>query len=131
MRQHPGFSEEDVLVAVTPLSFDISGLELFLPLTVGGRIVVADSENGFGCKTPRGFDRGIGSYSDAGHSGDLANVARFRLAWQPAAENSLWRGKPFTKFSGQAAREECRGLEPLRPNRDDNLVHTLQSRIWT
>jgi amino acid adenylation domain-containing protein len=44
MRQRPGLTPDDVLVAVTPLSFDISGLELFLPLTVGARVVVADSE---------------------------------------------------------------------------------------
>ncbi len=43
MRRRPGFSESDVLVAVTTLSFDISVLELFLPLVSGGRVVVADS----------------------------------------------------------------------------------------
>jgi amino acid adenylation domain-containing protein len=31
----------DVLLAVTPLSFDIAALELFLPLSVGARLVVA------------------------------------------------------------------------------------------
>jgi len=31
----------DVLLSVTPLSFDIAGLELYLPLVVGGRVVVA------------------------------------------------------------------------------------------
>jgi amino acid adenylation domain-containing protein len=41
MRQRPGLSETDVLVAVTTLSFDIAGLELFLPLIVGGRVVIA------------------------------------------------------------------------------------------
>ena len=41
MRQRPGLSEHDVLVAVTTLSFDIAGLELYLPLTSGARIVIA------------------------------------------------------------------------------------------
>ena len=44
MRKTPGMSEHDTLTAVTTLSFDISVLELFLPLTVGAKIVVADSE---------------------------------------------------------------------------------------
>lgn len=41
MRATPGLSEEDVLVAVTTTSFDISVLELFLPLITGARIVLA------------------------------------------------------------------------------------------
>ncbi|MFL6515419.1 MAG: non-ribosomal peptide synthetase [Chthoniobacterales bacterium] len=41
MRMSPGIRDEDVLVAVTSISFDISVLELFLPLTVGARVVIA------------------------------------------------------------------------------------------
>jgi amino acid adenylation domain-containing protein len=41
MQQQPGLTEHDVLLAVTTLSFDISGLELFLPLSVGARVVIA------------------------------------------------------------------------------------------
>jgi amino acid adenylation domain-containing protein len=44
MAREPGLKAEDVLVAVTTLSFDIAGLELFLPLTKGARIVVAGRE---------------------------------------------------------------------------------------
>jgi acyl-coenzyme A synthetase/AMP-(fatty) acid ligase/acyl carrier protein len=44
MRHHPGLTEQDVLAAVTTLSFDIAGLELFLPLSVGARIVLIDSQ---------------------------------------------------------------------------------------
>ena len=41
MRTQPGCTEKDVLLAVTTLSFDIAGLELYLPLIVGGRIELA------------------------------------------------------------------------------------------
>ena len=41
MRRAPGCTAEDVLLAVTTLSFDIAGLELWLPLSVGGRVVLA------------------------------------------------------------------------------------------
>ncbi|HKI06703.1 MAG TPA: amino acid adenylation domain-containing protein, partial [Thermoanaerobaculia bacterium] len=44
MAERPGFSARDVLLAVTSLSFDIAGLELFLPLMRGGRIVLASRE---------------------------------------------------------------------------------------
>lgn len=38
MRQRPGLTSADVLAAVTTISFDIAGLELYLPLLVGARI---------------------------------------------------------------------------------------------
>ncbi|MCX7514605.1 non-ribosomal peptide synthetase [Frateuria sp. STR12] len=41
MCREPGFGADDVLCAVTTLSFDIAGLELYLPLIVGGRLVIA------------------------------------------------------------------------------------------
>jgi amino acid adenylation domain-containing protein len=44
MRREPGLRPEDVLLAVTTLSFDIAGLELFLPLTTGARVVVVPWE---------------------------------------------------------------------------------------
>ncbi len=44
MRERPGLSADDVLLAVTTLSFDIAGLELWLPLVVGARVVVASRD---------------------------------------------------------------------------------------
>jgi amino acid adenylation domain-containing protein len=41
MRERPGMEADDILCAVTTLSFDIAGLELFLPLIVGARVVIA------------------------------------------------------------------------------------------
>jgi amino acid adenylation domain-containing protein len=44
MQRRPGISHDDVLVAVTTLSFDISVLEVFLPLVTGASVVVASSD---------------------------------------------------------------------------------------
>jgi amino acid adenylation domain-containing protein len=44
MAKEPGLTAADTLVAVTTLSFDIAVLELFLPLTVGAKIVLASRE---------------------------------------------------------------------------------------
>jgi amino acid adenylation domain-containing protein len=44
MLYEPGITQNDVLLAVTTLSFDIAGLELFLPLISGARVVIADNE---------------------------------------------------------------------------------------
>lgn len=40
----PGITSDDVLLAVTTISFDIAGLELFLPLLTGATVVLADAQ---------------------------------------------------------------------------------------
>jgi amino acid adenylation domain-containing protein len=47
MRREPGLSAADTLVSVTSISFDIAALEIFLPLTVGARLVLAGSDDIF------------------------------------------------------------------------------------
>ncbi len=44
MRQRTGFTADSELLAVTTLSFDIAGLELYLPLLAGGTIHLASRE---------------------------------------------------------------------------------------
>ena len=44
MQTSPGFGPQDVFLAVTPVSFDIAALELFLPLICGGITVIASRE---------------------------------------------------------------------------------------
>jgi len=43
MKQQPGFTAKDSLLAVTTLSFDIAVLELYLPTVTGGKVVIVDS----------------------------------------------------------------------------------------
>jgi amino acid adenylation domain-containing protein len=47
MQKQPGLSADDTLLAVTTLSFDIAGLELYLPLITGAKVVIADRETAF------------------------------------------------------------------------------------
>ena len=44
MKHEPGLSADDVVMAVTTISFDIAALELYLPLLVGARIELASRE---------------------------------------------------------------------------------------
>jgi amino acid adenylation domain-containing protein len=44
MGQEPGLTNRDVLLSVTTLSFDIAALEIFLPLVVGARLVLASRD---------------------------------------------------------------------------------------
>ncbi|HWY61339.1 MAG TPA: amino acid adenylation domain-containing protein [Rhizomicrobium sp.] len=51
MADAPGFTADDVMLSVTTISFDIAGLELYLPLIAGGRVVIASRDEvrgGFG-----------------------------------------------------------------------------------
>jgi non-ribosomal peptide synthetase component F len=44
MRQQPGITEQDTLLAVTTICFDIAALEIFLPLIVGASVVLVSRE---------------------------------------------------------------------------------------
>ncbi|PSM49079.1 amino acid adenylation protein [Chroococcidiopsis sp. CCALA 051] len=44
MREKPGLTQHDVLLAITTISFDIAALEIYLPLIVGARIVLVSRE---------------------------------------------------------------------------------------
>src|SRR5690606_27079045 len=44
MQEAPGMTAEDTLLALTTISFDIAGLEMYLPLVTGAAIVLADAD---------------------------------------------------------------------------------------
>ena len=45
MSKKPGFSKKERLLAVTTLSFDISVLEIFMPLSFGGELIIAKADD--------------------------------------------------------------------------------------
>ncbi|MTJ08953.1 non-ribosomal peptide synthetase [Anabaena sp. UHCC 0204] len=44
MSQQPGITEKDTLNAVTTICFDIAGLEIYLPLIVGAKVIIVSRE---------------------------------------------------------------------------------------
>lgn len=44
MQKAPGITADDRLLAVTTISFDIAGLELYLPLIAGAQLILADKD---------------------------------------------------------------------------------------
>ncbi|MHC5721760.1 MAG: AMP-binding protein, partial [Nostoc sp.] len=44
MREQPGLIQQDILLSVTTLSFDIAVLEIFLPLIVGATTFIVSRE---------------------------------------------------------------------------------------
>ena len=56
MQGEPGLSQNDVLIAVTTISFDIAALEIFLPLISGARLVIANNSEVVDRISPFGED---------------------------------------------------------------------------
>ncbi|MBI4662222.1 MAG: AMP-binding protein [Verrucomicrobia bacterium] len=87
MREQPGLSSEDVLLAVTPLSFDIAGLELFLPLSVGARVVITGESVS---TDPEQLAAAIEAY---GVTVMQATPATWRLLLQSVSQDSAGQGR--------------------------------------
>lgn len=61
MRREPGLTAADTLLSVTSISFDIAGLEIFLPLTVGARVVLASADEIFDAAKMKALIRSSGA----------------------------------------------------------------------
>ncbi|HEX6863109.1 MAG TPA: amino acid adenylation domain-containing protein, partial [Thermoanaerobaculia bacterium] len=86
MARRPGFGPEDVLLAVTTISFDIAVLELFLPLSAGGRVELADRE------TVVDGARLVERIESSGATVMQATPATWRLLLETG-----WQGRPGMK----------------------------------
>ncbi len=97
MAREPGFDVNGVLLAVTTTTFDISVLELFLPLLQGGRTVIASQEDVLsGYNLVARLDRG-----------DITHMQATPTLWQMVLEAGF---EPKTGFTMLA------GGEPLPPD---------------
>ena len=121
MRERPGFAGEDVLLAVTTLSFDIAGLELYLPLTGGGQVRVASRE------LSRDGE-GLGKEIERGVTVMQATPATWRMLVEAG-----WKGKEGLKIlcGGEALGEDLgrelaeRGVELW------NMYGPTETTIWS
>jgi len=103
MREKPGCACGDTLLAVTTLSFDISGLELYLPLISGARVELA-------------------SRAEAGDPGLL--IARFAAchATMMQATPATWRMLIQAGWTGDPGLKVLCGGEPLTRELADQLL---------
>ena len=74
MAHEPGLTSNDTILAVTTLSFDIAGLELFLPLIVGGKIALANRDTATDGLLLAEATEIFGRHGTSGDTGFLANV---------------------------------------------------------
>jgi amino acid adenylation domain-containing protein len=110
MRREPGLAPSDVLAAVTTISFDIAGLELYLPLIVGARIELVSRET---ANDGMALAEQLDTY---GATVLQATPATWRLlleaGWRPA--------RPLRAFCGG---------EPLPRDLADTLLRHVQE-LW-
>jgi amino acid adenylation domain-containing protein len=86
MCKKPGIHKDDLLLTVTPISFDIAVLELFLPLIVGATVVIVSNET---TTNPFLLSEAISHYH--------VNIMQATPAtWQLLIESG-WAGEPQLK----------------------------------
>ena len=122
MRREPGLGSSDVLLAVTTVSFDISGLELWLPVLAGASVVIASRADTLDAKALEGL------MERHGVTALQATPATWRLLIE-----SGWSGRPGLKAlcGGEALpRDVARALLP-RVGELWNLYGPTETTIWS
>ncbi|WP_186741644.1 non-ribosomal peptide synthetase/type I polyketide synthase [Spirosoma utsteinense] len=114
MYAEPGIGPDDVLLAVTTISFDIAGLELYLPLITGATVALADAET---AKDGRAL---VEIVREQPITLMQATPATYKMMldadWQPPATpggsalNILCCGEPMSKDLAQKLIPRCRTL---------------------
>jgi amino acid adenylation domain-containing protein len=122
MAETPGLGPNDVLMAVTTLSFDISILEIFLPLTVGGQVVVASREI---ASDGRLLAQAV---SDSGTTVMQATPATWRMLLEVG-----WEGKEDLKIlcGGEALPRELATQLMSRGGSLWNMYGPTETTIWS
>lgn len=122
MRREPGITDQDTLLAVTTFSFDIAGLEVYLPLIVGACSVLVSRE------TASDGARLIAQLEATGATIMQATPATWRLLL-----NAGWSGKQQLKLlcGGEAlSRELAHQLLPKSASLW-NMYGPTETTIWS
>jgi len=122
MQREPGMTANDVLVAVTTLSFDIAGLELYLPLLVGGRLVVASREATFDGRLLKQLLDQTGA----------TMMQATPTTWRVLLESG-WEGNPKLKVlvGGEALSADLARQLALRCGSVWNMYGPTETTIWS
>jgi len=110
MQHQPGLSSDDTLVAVTTLSFDIAGLEVYLPLLSGAKVVLASREQAADPEQLKGLM----------DSSEVTVMFATPATWRMLTENE-WGGMPGLKIL-------CGG-ESLSPDLANQLLPRCRE-LW-
>jgi len=121
-KNEPGISSEDRLLAVTTLSFDIAGLELWLPLISGASVMIAGSE---AAKDP-------GVLMDLIEEHNITVMQATPVTWD-ALLHSGWAGKRNLKVlcGGEAMTRHLADRLLERCGEVWNMYGPTETTIWS
>ena len=122
LQREPGFGPRDTMLAVAPLSFDPSVVDLFMPLVAGGRVVLASRE----------------AAKDANRLARLIQESRCTMmqatptTWR-ALIDAGWAGAPGLKIlsGGEALPRELADKLAMRGASLWNTYGPTETTIWT
>ncbi|NOK12218.1 non-ribosomal peptide synthase/polyketide synthase, partial [Corallococcus exercitus] len=121
LRETTGLSAQDVLVAVTTLSFDIAVLELFLPLSVGGQVVIASRDIAVDGSRLAGLLRRCGA------TVLQATPSTWRLLletdWRDPGLTALTGGEALPRELAESLLQRCRALW--------NVYGPTETTVWS
>ena len=122
MRAKPGLTERDCLLAVTTISFDIAALELYLPLIVGARCVLASRESS-------GDGQRLWSMLD---DCEITAMQATPSTWKLLLESG-WPGKANLKIlsGGEAMSRELAQQLILRAGSVWNMYGPTETTVWS
>jgi amino acid adenylation domain-containing protein len=122
MRANPGLDERDTLLSVTTFSFDIFGLELWLPLTTGAQTVICSEET---AKDAEGLAKAI---RKSGATVMQATPATWRLLLEGG-----WPGVPSLKIlcGGEAWSEDLAAKLLPKCGSLWNMYGPTETTIWS
>jgi len=122
MRRQPGLSAKDILLSVTTISFDIAGLELFLPLTVGARLILVSQET-----TTDGI-----RLSEALVTSEVTTMQATPATWRLLMEAG-WQGNQNLKIlcGGEALPIELARQLLARAGELWNMYGPTEATIWS
>src|SRR5581483_1321507 len=122
MQEQPGLDADDILLAVTTISFDIAALEIFLPLTTGARLVLLDRDSV--------VDGNVlaGQMAKWGPVTMQATPATWRLLLEAG-----WQGDPAVKIlcGGEALTRDLADQLLGKGMRVWNLYGPTETTIWS
>ncbi|UAW64147.1 non-ribosomal peptide synthetase [Mycoavidus sp. HKI] len=122
MRDKPGILEQDRLLAVTTISFDIAGLEIYLPLITGATVVLASREDAMD-----GF-----ALQRLLRDHQITMMQATPTTWQMLLESG-WEGEPgLTILCGGEPLSRVLALRLLRCSTHVwNLYGPTETTIWS
>jgi amino acid adenylation domain-containing protein len=122
MARRPGLSDQDTLLAVTTLSFDIAGLELYLPLTVGAQTILVSREIASDCR------RLAGTLSGSG----VTVMQATPTTWGMLLDNDWQDSTQLKVLCGGEALPKKLADRLVRPNSSLwNLYGPTETTIWS